>query len=157
MSKYLDVLIVGTIGFLFHYFLISWLVEGSYWLHIFLALSFIAPVTSKMYEDIDGKIKQLQSEFVVCGGRVILISFLIKWHIQRISWINWKITNIIIISNISCFRFQYCMICFKISDIVYALYVLHVLYMCLHTNICIFLRSRTFIFFSDFYFFLCLS
>ena len=84
MSKYLDVLIVGTIGFLFHYFLISWLVEGSYWLHIFLALSLIAPVTSKMYEDIDGKIKQLQIQVQMMKDEIMSLTSIIENNESKI-------------------------------------------------------------------------
>jgi hypothetical protein len=84
MSKYWVGIIVGGIGIFFWYFIISWFVEGSSWLHFFLALSLVAPITSKIYEDVDEKIKQLQIQVEMMKDEIMSLTSIIENNESKI-------------------------------------------------------------------------
>ena len=88
MSKYWVGIIVGIILTFFWYFIISWLIEGSSWLHFFLALSLVAPVTSKIHEDVDEKIVKLQIQVQMMNDEIMSLTSIIENNESKIDSIE---------------------------------------------------------------------
>ena len=84
MSKYWVGFIVGIIGIFFWYFIISWLIDGSSWLHLILAYALVAPITTAIYQDVDKKIEKLHIQVQILSDEVIRLTSIIENNESKI-------------------------------------------------------------------------